>query len=484
MLLGLDLGTTNIKALLVEPSGRIVAQGAAPVGLLHVGDKGIEQDIEEIWAATLAAIGRLRPSGKLSDVRAVGVSSQGGAMQIRDGRGGPVGKVISWMDGRGAKHDQELTRSRGRQWFASHVGHGASGVALGQLLRLREESPRLLERPNRVAFVGDLIVERLCGRGAHDATSLAICILYNSHDRKADAETLALAGVAEDQLPALLSPRQAAGALLPQAAQATGLPAGIPVSPAVHDQYAAALGCGATNSGDVMFGAGTAWILLAAGDKADRLVIDDAFLSTHVVDGLYGQIVSLGNGGSSVSWACKLMGLVGPDAIEQALASAPAGADGVRFWPLLAPYGGAGLSPAATGRLLNLRLPHGPRHVLRAVVEGLALELNRYLQFLLRAGQSPARLVMCGGATASEVTPQIIADATGLSVACTSQSENSALGAAVLARGLLEPGESLAQLSRMMTHTTRIFEPAADRPLYRQLFSEYIESLPAVAAAQ
>ena len=101
MLLGLDLGTTNVKALLVEGDGRIVARASSPVKIFCAGNDVVEQDIEDIFSATISAIARLGSGNDLSSVRAIGVSAQGAAMQIVDGDWKPVGRVTSWLDGRG-----------------------------------------------------------------------------------------------------------------------------------------------------------------------------------------------------------------------------------------------------------------------------------------------------------------------------------------------------------------------------------------------
>ena len=473
MFLGLDLGTTNVKAVLVTRDGEVVARGSAPVSLRHVGSEGVEQDIEEIWAATLDAIGRLGDG--LGAVRAVGVSAQGGALQLLDGEGQPAGPVISWLDGRGRPYDQALTAELGGAWLAEHIGHGQSGISLGQLLRLRHGGG--------IGYVGDVIVARLCGRRAHDATSLSIAMLHNPSLRAADPELLTRLGIGEDQLPDLVSPRDAAGALLPAVAEQTSLPSGVPVSAAIHDQYAAALGAGAVGPGDVNFGAGTAWVLLAATERLAGPVIPSAFACTHVVEGLYGQMLSLGNGGSSLTWALELVGMAGEsgERIDAAIAAAAPGSDGVRCWPFLASIRAAGLGAEAAGRLAGLRLSHKREHILRAVVEGLAFELARTLGFLTEAGIAPRRLVMGGGAAASRVTPQIIADVAGLPIACTTESEMSALGAAAIARGLVEHQAPLADLARAMAPPVRLVEPGPDAALYRQLFGEYVASLPLAA---
>ena len=453
-----------------------------PVELFHTGDDGVEQDLEQIWTATLAAIAAIGAEKDLAGVKAVGVSSQGGAMQMLDGEGQPAGRVISWLDGRGRPYDEEITSDLGTEWFARHTGHGASGVGVGQVLRLRQEYPWLLARPNRIGFVGDVIVARLCGRGAHDATSLSIAMFYNPALDSADPELLRTLGIEEEQLPDLISVGTAAGALLAELSEKTGLTAGIPVSAAAHDQYAAALGVGAVHPGDVMFGAGTAWVLLAATDRLTGPVIDSAFVCRHLLEGLYGQMLSLGNGGSSFTWALNLLGLgrLGPEEIDELLAEVPPGADGVRFRPLLAAFGGAGLVPGVRGRLAGLRLAHTAGHILRAVVEGLACELTRYLRLLTEGGLPVKRLLMCGGAAKSSFTPQLIADTTSLPVACTTESDTSALGAAVIARGLSEKDADLAVLGEAMAPPAQLVQPGADRDFYQKLAEEYAASLPAI----
>ena len=474
LLLGLDLGTTNVKALVTEADGRVAAAGGAPVALHHVDGGGVEQEIEEIWRATVEAVRQAGRAGELARVRAVGISSQGGAMQVLDAADRPVGRVISWLDARGRAFNDEPTQRLGTRWFAERVGFGRCGVAAGQCLRLQKERPDLLRPPHRIGFVGDVIAGRLCGRRAHDATSLSICMLYNPARGRADADVLALAGIAESQLPPLLPAREAAGGLTAEAAAMTGLPAGIPVSPAVHDQYAAALGAGVVEPGEVMLGTGTAWVLLAVTDRLMPPATASAIVCGHVVDARYGQMLSMVNGGSAFKWAAELTGGRPAADIERLLAATPAGCAGLRFEPLLA-QGGSGLPADRRGRLLGLSLAHGAGHVMRAAVEGLACELTRHLRLLTAAGLPVRRLVMCGGAAASRVTPQIVAKVAGLPVTCRAESAMSAFGAAVLARALVD-GRRLAQVRADMTTGTG-FEatPGADAALYAQMLREYIE---------
>ncbi len=484
MLLGLDLGTTNIKALVVREDGSIASQGSAPVQLIHTPDGGVEQDIEEIWQSTLAAIREAGRSCDLTGVRAIGISSQGAAIQVRDQHDNPVGPVISWMDSRGQPYDNELTRELGETWFADHTGHPGSAVAVGQTLRLHEKDPRPLAPPNRLGFVGDLIVYRLTGRAAHDCSSLSICTLYNPSTHQADANLLAHLGLKPEQLPDLLPARQIAGPLREDIAKQLGLAPGIPVSPAVHDQYAAALGCGAIRVGDVMFGAGTAWVLLAAADRLMRPVGPVAWVCDHIVPKRWGQLVSLVVGGSVFKWALDMTRTTGEsgDEIDDLLESVSPGSEGLQLYPFM---DGLGMPDRLSAGLIdNVRLAHGPAHLLRAAAEGLCFELARQLQWLNAGGCPTHRLIMCGGVTRTRVTPQIVADVTGRPVAFPAQPETSAFGAAILARALLEPDTPLEQLADSMAPIQRILQPGSDAATYKPLLADYIARLAKTGTTQ
>jgi sugar (pentulose or hexulose) kinase len=388
--------------------------------------------------------------------------------------------VISWLDQRGWAFDDQLTAELGRDWFVHRIAHGRSWLAVGQILRLRQEQPQYFDGSHAIGFVGDIIVSRLCGRAAQDGTSAGLTLLYNPTARTYDPDLLKRLGLSPRQLPALLAPQEPAGGLLPEVAAKTGLRADIPVSTAVHDQYASALGTAAVRAGTVMVGTGTAWVLLAVSDKKPAAVNDDAFVCHHVVDGLWGQILSMVNGGSAFTWALELTGLVGQDGdgIDKILEASPPGAAGVRCWPFMTPFGASGLMPGTLGRFSGLQLSHRAPHIVRAVVEGLAYELNRHLDFLHRAGQPIAELVLGGGAAGSRVTPQLLADITGLPLRCAGGTESSLVGATIIARGLLEPKASLARLAQSMAPSNISIHPGLNASFYQDQYHQYLGGMP------
>jgi sugar (pentulose or hexulose) kinase len=477
VLLGLDLGTTNIKALLADRSGCVLAQGSAPIHLNYIDDGGIEQDIEEIWQAVIKAVRSAGQQKDLSSVSAVGISSQGGAIQIRDEGGQSIGPVISWLDPRGGAYDRQLENRLGGDWLSQHIGHGQSGLSAGQLARLKEQHPDWLQASHLIGFVGDAIVERFTGKAVHDASSLSIACLCNPDTGQMDEDFLRELGLADAKWPNVQPARQPAGHLKAEVAQQLGLPAGIAVSPAVHDQYAAALGCNALRPADVMFGAGTAWVLLAVADRALRPVVPSAWVCPHLVPQRWGQLLSLGVGGSVIQWALELTGLsqIAASEVDDLIASVQPGCEGMHLLPFLSVAGGEG--GRSGGRLDGLLLNHGRAHLVRAAVEGLCFELTRRLNWLEEANCPVHRLIMTGGAAKSRCTPQMISDITGREVMCPSVAEVSAFGALVLARAMIETETELEQLAEEMEGDARTIEPGGNRATYRKFFEDYQQAV-------
>ena len=478
MFLGLDLGTTNVKVLVVDRQGNLLDEGSSAVDRFYTPDGGVEQDVEQIWGATLAAIAAAVTNVNPAEIEAIGVSSQGAALQFLDEHDRPVGRVISWLDGRGRPFDERITAQQGEDFFVQHIGRHASTMTIGQVLRMWEQTFECFApNPKRIGYVGDVVVGRLCGRRCHDPTSLSIAGLLNPSLGRADPEVLRLIALAQESLPRLTPVAEPAGKLLPEVADRIGLGAGILVSAAIHDQYAASVGAGSVHDGDVCLGTGTAWVLVANTGRLADPITKGTFVCPHPVEGLFGQMLSMTNGGSSVDWAMGLIADGSPSgkSIDKALAASAPGSDGLCFWPLLSPSAAAGPFGQPGGRLSGITLAHSANHLIRAVVEGLACELARHLKFLTDAGLAVRRLVMCGGAATSQFTPQIVADVTDHPVACVTESAVSAFGAATIARMLVEPQVNLAELAEKLAPASRTVEPGENGSVYRDLLRKYLE---------
>ena len=155
------------------------------------------------------------------------------------------------------------------------------------------------------------------------------------------------------------------------------------------------------------------------------------------------------------------------------------GADGVRLWPFLDAYGG--YRRLTSGRVLGLKLSHGRGHLLRATIEGLCFELARQLGWLTEAGCPVSRVIMCGGAARSRITPQIVADITGCTVVCPSESEISALGASMLARAIVESDAAMETVCRAMAAPAREVRPGPAVSAYAEMLRDYVTAVDAAS---
>jgi len=431
--LGIDIGTTNIKALLVDTSGRVVSRETVVVET-HRGSGGLaEQCISQIYSATCDAVRRaVGDDGE--KINAIGISSQGGSLQLFDDNRRPIGRVISWMDERGRPWDDKLTAELGNEFFLRHIGYHKSGICIGQLKRLTESGE--LAKAAGVGFVGDSIVEKLCGLPAHDATSFAITFLYNPWKNSAAAEILSLTGITGKVLPILMPANSVAGFLTAQAAADMNLRCGIAVCPAVHDQYTASIGAGAVEAGDVCIGTGTAWVLTATTEELCLPVVEGAYVCPHPAGG-GGQLVSLGTGGSAIAMVLEEIGEpnASPQRVDELIESAPPGCDGLRCVEL----------SNSVIRFEGESQSHTSGHCVRAVVETLAGKLQNYLDEFLRRDMRIERLIMCGKGATSGPVSGIVADITGMEVSRLVEPDVSAYGAALIAACCGQSVESLKQ---------------------------------------
>jgi xylulokinase len=441
LLLGLDVGTTATKALLLDMDGAVVAASSRPYDLLTPQPGWVEQDPEALWQAVVEAIRAvLETTGAGDRVVALSQASQGGTTIPVDRDGDPVYPAISWMDERGAETVGAIHARLGDDVVRIKTGWPLGhALSLNHLVWLRRQRPEIFERAAHFSFVNDFVTRRLTGAGRMNPSDATMTQLFNVATGDWDALLLDVAGIAADVLSPVAASGTPIGALTPEAVRATGLPEDLLVVNGAHDQYCAAVATGVTRPGAVLLSCGTAWVVLAVPEGLEVGLKSGLAISCHAVPGRWGGIRSLGGVGASLEWFLREVWSRTPGtepsaaryaALNAAVAQVPPGAHGLLFYPLA---GGHARIGAGRGGFARLALEHTRADMARAVMEGVAYELRWALDEITDQGLDMASLKMVGGGAESPIWPQIVADVTGLPVALPALRQAAALGAAMLA---------------------------------------------------
>lgn len=466
----LDIGTTRIKALLLSEALLPGPPMAAPSVLRALGPDAAEVDAEALWAQTTAVLRAV--AADAGEVEALAISNQRATVFLVDDEGHPLTPGLSWQDRRGSRALSAWLEVVGRAGFVQTTGLVPSTLwSLAKILWWREQG---LLGGARVATVQDWILHRLGAREwVLDQANASLTGLLNIRSLTWDADLVRDAGLSPSQLPELARSGVRAGELSTEAAQATGLAAGLPLVVGGGDQQCAALGAGALETGDASVSLGTAAVVDVPGD---HVIIDpeERLVSVaHVLPGRW-LLEGLENTyGGAHQWGRELLG---SDLTALAAGIEP-GSGGLIFLPYLAGSGAPGYEPEARGSLLGLALSHGRGEVARAILEGTTVEIVRILG-AVRDFAAVRRLIVGGGATASPLLLQMLADLAGVPVAIAPFAETSLVGAGVLAWvGAGRWPDGLEARAALPPPVRTVLPETARATAYRALYERYEEAL-------
>lgn len=447
--LGIDLGTSSLKAVLLREDGTIgrTVTRTYPIEVPRPG--WAEQDPEAWWGATCATIREL--TQEAPPVSSICVGGQMHGTVLLDRQGALVRPAIIWPDQRAGKEAGEAEAALGVAGLLPRLGGGVSpGFMTASLLWCRRHEPEHWARAATALLPKDYLRYRLTGVPASEPSDgsgiPAIDLFAGPRDPGAGGSgpdhDWCLPALQALDLPISLFPplrpsAAEAGTITVQAARATGLDPGTPVLCGGSDQAMAAIGAGLLEPGALLISISTGGQLVTP--LTTPLPDPRHGLRTlcHALPGTYLALCATLGAGLSVRWLCEeVLDLRGPDAdaqVMQLAGSVPAGAGGLLFLPYLAGERAPLLDPDAAGAFVGLRLDHGRAHLARAVLEGIAFSLLHALEPLQQAGVRPTMIILAGGLARSPLMRTIMADVLGRTVRPLETAEQSALGAALLA---------------------------------------------------
>jgi len=418
-LVGLDVGTTGVKALAISPAGDILARAEESYELSTPRPGWAEQDPEDWWRAAERALARLggRPA-------AVGLSGQMHGLVVLDDRDRVLRPAILWNDQRTGAECAEIEERVGLARLIRLTGNRAlTGFTAPKLLWLRRHEPDTYARIAHVLLPKDYVRLRLTGEHAIDVADASGTLLFDVAARRWSREMLGALELDPAWLPRTLESPEISGATA----------GGIPVAAGAGDQAAAALGVGVDRPGPVSVVLGTSGVVFAAlpAFAADPEARVHVFC--HAVPGAWHAMGVMLSAAGSLRWLRDT--LASDRGYEELIAAAeewPPGAEGLTFLPYLTGERTPHADPRARAAFAGLTVRHDLGAFVRAVLEGVAYGLRDSLELLRELGVDPQAGHVSGGGARSDHWLRIVASVLGLPIRRTATDEGSAYGAALL----------------------------------------------------
>jgi xylulokinase len=482
-LLGIDLGTTGVKAVLFNAEdGEVRSSAFCSYPLFHPRPGWAEQQPEDWWSATLQALKTCVSGGRAkgipaASVRGIGVSGQMHGVVLLDEDSLVLRPAIIWADQRSEEECRQITERVGASHLIELVSNPAlTGFSLPKLMWIRNHEPDLFARGRTLLLPKDYIRYRLTGvLGMEISDAAGTCLLDVVHGRWSE-ELLSLLDLDRRLLPPVIASEAVAGGLLPDVASQVELPGGTPVAGGGADNACGAVGSGVVRQGLALVSIGTSGVVLVHSssplvDRSGPLPRVHTF--NHAQPAAWYLMGVTQAAGLSLRWLRdnlglpemaveRFSGLDAYDLLDAEAGQAPAGSEGLLFLPYLAGERTPHLDASARGGWIGLTASHTRRHLIRAVLEGVAYSLKDCFTIIQQQGLPIEQVRATGGGARSRLWRQIISDVLGTPLVTTNSAEGPAFGAAILAGVAAGVYPSVEEACRRVVATLEHTEPQAE----------------------
>ncbi|HET9598850.1 MAG TPA: xylulokinase [Anaeromyxobacteraceae bacterium] len=450
MFLGIDVGTSEVKAVLAGEDGAVVGTAGAPLAVSRPHPRWSEQAPEAWWEATLQAIDRLREAhaAGVAAVRGVGLSGQMHGATLLDGADRPLRPVILWNDVRSGEECRELV-SREPRTLDITGNLAMPGFTAPKLLWVAKHEPDVFAQVRSVLLPKDYVRLRLTGEKVSDPSDAAGTLWLDVARRDWSDAMLAATRLSRSHMPRLVEGSAPGGTLRPEIAERWGMGRGVVVAGGGGDNAASAVGIGAVAPGGGFVSLGTSGVTFVVNDRFRPNPARAVHAFCHALPGRWHQMSVMLSAASCLRWVTRLVGAADEPAAlaEEAGLDAAARSSAPIFLPYLSGERSPHDDPAALGVFFGLNHDTDRGALVYAVLEGVAFGLRDGVDALRAAGTELRALSLVGGGARSERWAQLLADALGVELRTHQGGETgAALGAARL--GQLAAGTAEAEVCR------------------------------------
>lgn len=432
MLLGIDIGTSGIKAALVHPESGVVREHREPQDILTPKPGWAEQNPEAWLKKTGQSVRAVLKDG--DSVKAVSFSGHMHGIVVLDKEGTPLRNAIIWADARSNREINEAMQLLGTDRFrARTINRLAAGFGLASLLWLKKHEPETFGRIHTVLCVKDYVRYRLCGELAQDDSDASATCCMDVEKRVWADDILTRLGMPMEIFPRLGRATDLAGHISAEGVALTGLAKGTPVYFGGGDQGVASIGAGIVRPGVLGSNIGTGGQVTTC----VRTPVHDPLYRTstfiHAIPECWTMFGAVLSAGLSLKWLQSTFFPALSFAEMDALANQAApGCEGLLFLPHLTGERTPYFDPSARGIFWGMTLKHGAPEIIRAVMEGVGYAMRQCFEILEEAGAAPQNVIAMGGGAKSPLWMQIQADMYGIPVQASSGGD-ACTGAAILA---------------------------------------------------
>lgn len=467
MYIGIDLGTSGVKAILLDEQGAVLASHTEKLTVSRPHPLWSEQDPEQWWQATDRAIKGLGQLHSLQGVKSLGIAGQMHGATLLDKHQCVLRPAILWNDGRCAE-ECELLEARVKTSRQITGNLMMPGFTAPKLLWVQRHEPEIFKQIDKVLLPKDYLRLRMTGDFASDMSDAAGTMWMDVAKRDWSDEMLAACHLTRDNMPALYEGCDITGKLLPSVASAWSMPT-VPVVAGGGDNAAGAVGVGMADAGQAMLSLGTSGVYFAVSEGFLSKPESAVHSFCHALPGRWHLMSVMLSAASCLDWAARLTGLTTVPALISAAENADASADPIWFLPYLSGERTPHNNPQAKGVFFGLTHQHGPAELAKAVLEGVGYALADGMDVVHACGVTPESITLIGGGARSPWWRQMLADISGLQLDYrTGGDVGPALGAARLAQIAVNPDKPLSDLLPQLQLEQTHYPDAHHHAVYQQ----------------
>lgn len=474
----IDIGTTNIKAGIVDAVGNVLAQYSQKIKLSRPEKGAVEHNPEDLFN-TLTELSYKISRNFIEEISVLAFSCYQHGFLPMDSNGNPLTGIITLLDTRSKSVVKRIEREFPVEKIYRKTGSPPMFInMLARLIWFREQKPDLFSRSRWFAGIKSYLLYKLIGKLYTEPSIASATQLFNIHKMDWDDEILDLVGIERKQLPEIVFGDKIIDKLNRDSAEKLGLKPGVRVLPGFYDGGSMIIGMGGYNSKLGVCNLGTTAMFRGLSPRPLLDKSGERRLQTYALSpGSWAIGGAINNAGVVLQWyKDNLTDNKGFDEINKEAGLIAPGADGLFCLPFLTGERDPRIGSLASASFFGLKEYHSSDHISRAILEGVGYSLNMIKETLEENGVKLSALMMGGSGSKSGVWPQILADIFNLPVTISLTSDSTLIGAAILAYYAIGEYKNIAEASQVMVKSGRTFTPKKENVVtYQQGFNFFSE---------